>query len=200
MADEKKKEEEVKEEAQTEAPAEEVKEEKDEESKEEAPAEEAKEEKAEEKKEEAPVEEKKEHPKEEKKEVDMSNLGKDAKKVVEMVEGMSVLELAELVKVLEDKFGVSAAAPMAVAAAPADGGDAAGGEEKTSFNVVLTDAGSNKIAAIKAVRVVVDGLGLAEAKELVESVPKPLKEGVKKEEAEEMKKTMEEAGAKVELQ
>jgi len=183
MADENKKDE-VTEETQAEAPIEETKEE--------APVEEAKEEKAEEATKEAPVEEKKE--------VDMEGLGEDAKKVVEMVESMSVLELAELVKVLEDKFGVSAAAPMAMAAAPAAGGEAGGGEEKSSFNVVLTDVGANKIAVIKAVRAVVDGLGLAEAKELVESAPKAVKEGVKKEDAEAMKKTLEEAGAKIELQ
>ena len=129
----------------------------------------------------------------------MSNLSKDAVKVVETVEKMSVLELAELVKVLEDKFGVSAAAPVAMAAV---GGGAAGGEaaeEKSEFNVVLTDAGSNKIGVIKAVREVTD-LGLKEAKDLVESAPKAVKEGVKKAEAEEMKAKLEAAGAKVDLQ
>ncbi|OGB73888.1 50S ribosomal protein L7/L12 [candidate division Kazan bacterium RIFCSPHIGHO2_01_FULL_44_14] len=116
-----------------------------------------------------------------------------------MVSDMKVLELAELVKVLEDKFGVSAA-PVAVAAG---GGVAAGGaevEEKSSYNVVLTDAGANKIGVIKAVREVVPELGLKEAKDLVEAAPKAVKEGVKKEQAEEMKKKLEEAGAKVDLQ
>jgi len=202
MADEKKKDE-VTEETQAEAPVEDPEQSRGaEEGKEETPAEEAKpssSDAAEAGREEAPVKE--EAPaEEEKKEVDMSNLGEDAKKVVELVEGMSVLELAELVKVLEDKFGVSAAAPMAMAVAPAAGSGAAAGEEKSSFNVVLTDAGASKIAVIKAVRAVVDGLGLAEAKELVESAPKAVKEGVKKEDAEVMKKTLEEAGAKVELQ
>nr|AQS30017.1 hypothetical protein [uncultured bacterium] len=131
--------------------------------------------------------------------VDESQLSANAKKVVDMVSDMKVLELAELVKVLEDKFGVSAA-PVAVAAG---GGVAAGGaevEEKSSYNVVLTDAGANKIGVIKAVREVVPELGLKEAKDLVEAAPKAVKEGVKKEQAEEMKKKLEEAGAKVDLQ
>ncbi|OGB74390.1 50S ribosomal protein L7/L12 [candidate division Kazan bacterium RBG_13_50_9] len=130
----------------------------------------------------------------------MSKLSKDATKVVEMVEKMSVLELAELVKVLEDKFGVSAAAPVATMAA---GGAAAGSgvaaEEKTEFNINVTAAGSNKIGVIKAVREVTT-LGLKEAKDLVESLPKVLKEGIKKAEAEEIKKKLEAAGATVELQ
>ena len=150
-------------------------------------------------------EEKKEETKEEtkteeKKEVDMSNLSEKAKKIVEDIEGMTVLELSELVKVLEDKFSVSAAAPVAMMAAGAAGGDAAAAEEKTSFNVVLSEAGANKINVIKAVRTVLPDLGLKEAKELVESAPKPIKENVPKEEAEKIKKTLEEAGAKVELQ
>ncbi|MBU1092155.1 50S ribosomal protein L7/L12 [Patescibacteria group bacterium] len=131
------------------------------------------------------------------KEVDTSKLSKDAVKVVETVEKMSVLELAELVKVLEDKFGVSAAAPMMMAGGAA--GPAAGPtEEKTEFDVHLTGAGSNKIGVIKAVREVTI-LGLKEAKDLVEAAPKVIKEGVKKAEAEEMKKKLEEAGATVEL-
>lgn len=121
------------------------------------------------------------------------------KKLVEEIEKMSVLDLSELVKVLEDKFGVSAAAPMAVAAAP---GAAAGGEEaaeeKSEFDVELTAAGDQKINAIKAVREIT-GLGLKEAKDMVDGAPKVIKEGVKKEEAEEMKKKLEEAGASVEL-
>lgn len=118
------------------------------------------------------------------------------KKLVEEVENMSVLELNELVKVLEKKFGVSAQA-VAVAAPGAAGGDA-GGEEKDSFNVELKGAGDQKIQVIKAVKGAL-GLGLKEAKELVESAPAMLKEGMKKEEAEELKKAIEEAGGSVEL-
>lgn len=117
--------------------------------------------------------------------------------VVEYLSGMPVIELANLIKTLEDKWGVSAAAPVAVAAAP--GGAAAGPvEEKTEFNVILADAGGNKINVIKEVRTLT-GLGLKEAKDLVEGAPKPLKEGVSKEEADKMKKTLEAAGAKVEI-
>jgi large subunit ribosomal protein L7/L12 len=121
----------------------------------------------------------------------------DLNKIVEELSGLTVLQVAELVKSLEEKWGVSAAAP--VAAGPAGGGaaPAAAAEEKTEFDVILTDAGSNKIGVIKEVRGVVAGLGLAEAKKLVESAPQPLKEGVKKEEAEEIKKKLEAAGAKV---
>ncbi|MCX6786069.1 MAG: 50S ribosomal protein L7/L12 [Candidatus Komeilibacteria bacterium] len=116
--------------------------------------------------------------------------------IVAEIEKMSVLDLSELVKILEDKFGVSAAAPMmAAAAAPVA---AAAAEEKTSFNVELTAAGDNKIGVIKAVREVTQ-LGLKEAKDLVEGAPKMVKEGAKKEEAEEMKKKLEAAGAKVTL-
>ncbi len=118
------------------------------------------------------------------------------KKLVEEVENMSVLELNELVKVLEKKFGVSAAA-VAVAA-PGAGGDAGGEEEKSTFTVELTDAGSQKIAVIKAVKELL-GLGLKEAKEMVDGVPSVLKENVAKEEAEEMKAKVEEGGGKVEL-
>ena len=110
---------------------------------------------------------------------------------------LTVLEAAELSKLLEEKWGVSAAAPVAVAAAPAAGGDAPA-EEKSEFDVVLAESGSNKIAVIKEVRTIT-GLGLKEAKDLVEGAPKPLKQGVKKEDAEAMKKSLEAAGAKVEL-
>ena len=120
--------------------------------------------------------------------------------VVTTLSGLTVLEASELVKKLEDKWGVSAAAPVAVAAA---GGAAAGGaapaEEKTTFEVVLKDAGTNKIGVIKEVRTVVPGLGLADAKALVEGAPKTLKEGATKEEAAEIKKKLEAAGAKVEV-
>jgi large subunit ribosomal protein L7/L12 len=119
------------------------------------------------------------------------------KKIVEEIEKMSVLDLSELVKVLEDKFGVSAAAPMAVAAVSASGaGEVV--EEKTEFTLELTGAGENKIGVIKVVREVTQ-LGLKEAKDLVDAAPKVLKEGLKKEEAETMKKKLEEAGATVNL-
>jgi len=129
----------------------------------------------------------------------MSDITKD--QVVEWHSGQSVIEVAELVKELEEKWGVSAAAPAAVAvAAPAAGGDAAGesAEEKSEFDVVLTEFGGNKIAVIKEVRGIT-GLGLKEAKELVEGAPKPVKEGVSKEEAEEISKKLEAAGAKAEI-
>ncbi|MBN1331759.1 50S ribosomal protein L7/L12 [Candidatus Dojkabacteria bacterium] len=129
----------------------------------------------------------------------MAELKGDAKNIAEMLEKMTVLELSELVKALEEKFGVSAAAPaMAVAAAPATGEAAGEVEEKSNFDVILAEAGANKIAVIKAVKAA-SGLGLKEAKELVESAPKPIKEGVAKEDAEALKKALEEAGAKVEL-
>lgn len=118
------------------------------------------------------------------------------KSLVETIEQMSVLDLAELVKILEKKFGVSAAAPAMMMAAPAAA--PAEAEEKTSFNVEITEAGSNKIAVIKAVRELTE-MGLKDAKDLVDVAPKMLKEGVKKEEAEAMKKKLEEAGAKVTL-
>ena len=120
-------------------------------------------------------------------------------KIIDDLSGLTVLEAAELATLLEDKWGVSAAAPVAVAAAPGAGGDAGGGEAKTEFDVILTSAGDKKINVIKAVREVVSGLGLKEAKELVEAAPKALKEGVTKEEAEELKKKFEEAGASVEI-
>ncbi len=120
--------------------------------------------------------------------------------LIEEIKGMSVLDLAEVVKALEEEFGVSAAAPVAVAAAPgAAGGDAgAAAEEKDAFDVVLKDIGANKIAVIKAVREVTP-LGLKEAKELVEAAPKPVLEGASKEDADAAKAKLEEAGAAVEL-
>jgi large subunit ribosomal protein L7/L12 len=124
----------------------------------------------------------------------------DTQALVDQLSGLTVLEIADLVKQLEEKWGVSAAAPVAVAAAgPAAGAAAPAAEEKTSFDVILTDAGSNKIAVIKEVRAAVAGLGLAEAKALVEGAPKPIKEGVTKEEATEIKKKIEAAGAKVDV-
>ncbi len=120
--------------------------------------------------------------------------------LVEQLSGLTVLEVADLVKQLEAKWGVSAAAAVAVAAAPAGGGAAAAAvEEQTAFDVILKEVGANKIGVIKEVRACVPGLGLADAKALVESAPKPIKEGVPKEEAEEIKKKMEAAGAKVEI-
>ena len=120
--------------------------------------------------------------------------------LIEAIKGMSVLDLSELVKALEEEFGVSAAAPMAVAATPAAGAaaEAAPEEEKTSFDVVLTAFGDQKIQVIKVVRALT-GLGLKEAKDVVEGAPSPIKEGVNKDEAEEAKKQLEEAGASVEL-
>lgn len=119
------------------------------------------------------------------------------KALVESIEQMSVLDLADLVSVLEDKFGVSASAPAMMMAGPAAGG-AAAAEEKSSFDVELAGAGDNKIGVIKAVREIT-GLGLKEAKDIVDSAPKMLKEGVSKEEAEELKKKIEEAGGAVTL-
>ena len=121
--------------------------------------------------------------------------------IVALIKGMTVLELADLVKALEAEFGVSAAVPMAVAGPAVAGGAAAGaaaGEEQTEFTVILKEIGENKIAVIKAVREVTT-LGLKEAKDLVEGAPKPIKEGVNKEEAASMKKKLEESGAKVEI-
>jgi large subunit ribosomal protein L7/L12 len=124
----------------------------------------------------------------------------DTNTLVEELSGLTVLQVAELVKALESKWGVSAAAPVAVAAAPAGGAPAAApAEEKTAFDVILKEAGANKIAVIKEVRASVAGLGLAEAKALVEGAPKTIKEGVTKEEAAEIKKKIESAGAKVEI-
>ena len=118
--------------------------------------------------------------------------------LVDQLSGLTVLEVADLVKQLEEKWGVSAAAPVAAAAAPSAAA-AAPAEEKTSFDVILKDVGTNKIGVIKEVRAAVPGLGLADAKALVESAPKALKEGVSKEEAEDIKKKIEAAGAKVEI-
>ena len=142
-----------------------------------------------------------EEKKEEKKEVKASPA---VQKIIEAVEKLSVLELADLVKALEEKFGVSAAAMVAAApaAAPAAGGEAAGGEaveEKSEYTLVLTSAGANKIAVIKALREINPELGLKEAKDLAEAAPKEVKSGLKKEEAEEAKKKLEAAGAQVEL-
>lgn len=124
----------------------------------------------------------------------------DTQAIVDQLSALTVLEVADLVKQLEEKWGVSAAAPVAVAAAPAAGGAAAApAEEKTSFDVILKEAGANKIGVIKEVRAAIPGLGLADAKALVEGAPKALKEGVTKEEAEEIKKKIEAAGAKVEI-
>lgn len=123
----------------------------------------------------------------------------DLEKIAEELSQLTVIEAAELATLLEEKWGVSAAAaPVAVAAVPGAGGDAGGAADKDDFDVVLASAGGNKIAVIKEVRAIT-GLGLKEAKELVEGAPKPIKEGAAKEEAEELKKKLEEAGATVEL-
>ena len=126
----------------------------------------------------------------------MSDITKE--QVIDWLSGQSVVEIAALVKDLEEKWGVSAAAPVAVAAAPAAGGGAEAVEEQTEFDVIFAAPGDNKIASIKEVRAIT-GLGLKEAKDLVESAPKPVKEGVSKDEAEEVKKKLEAAGAKVEI-
>ena len=134
----------------------------------------------------------------EEKEKSAENLSKDSQKLIEQVKNMSVLELSNLVKALEDEFGVVAAAPVAVAAAPSgddSGDDDAGG---STVSVVLADVGDKKIQVLKAVREVT-GLGLKEAKEIVDNVPKSIKEGVTKEDAEGIKKQLEEQGAKVEI-
>ncbi len=118
--------------------------------------------------------------------------------LLETISNMTVLEVVELVEAMEEKFGVSAAVAAAPAAGGAAAGDGAAAEEKTEFDVILTGFGENKVAAIKAVRSIT-GLGLKEAKELVESAPSPLKEGASKDEADEIKKQLEEAGATVEV-
>jgi len=129
-----------------------------------------------------------------------AELSAEAQQVVEIVKQMPALQLARLVKALEAEFGVTAAAPMAMMAAPgAAAGPAEPVEEKTSFDVHLVDAGAQKIQVIKVVREVVSGLGLKEAKALVDSAPKPVREGVTKEEAEKIKAALEKAGAKVEV-
>lgn len=165
--------EEVKEEAQTEAPKEE-------------------------KKEEAPVEATKEEKKEEKAEEKPAPSGK-FKEVIEKIEALTALELAELVKELEERFGVSAAAPVAVAGAPAAAGGGAEAEEKSAYTVVLASSGDQKINVIKAVREINPELGLKEAKDVVDGAPKEIKQNVPKDEAEEAKKKLEAAGATVEL-
>lgn len=126
----------------------------------------------------------------------MAQISKDD--VIKYIEGMTVLELAELVKELEKKFGVTAAAPMAVAAAPAAGAAAAPAEEKTEFTIILKAAGADKIKVIKEVRAIT-GLGLKEAKDLVEGAPKTVKEGVSKTDVDNFKKQLEGAGAQVEI-
>lgn len=126
---------------------------------------------------------------------ELPKLSANGEKALEIVEKMSVLELADLVKVMEDKFGVSAAAPVAMAATPVEAEEV---EEKTSFDIVLKEAGANKIGVIKVVRGLTE-LGLKEAKDLVDSAPQTIKEGVSKDEAEDIKKQFEEAGATVEL-
>jgi len=125
----------------------------------------------------------------------------DKDQILEAIDTMTVLELSELVKAFEERYGVTAAAPVAVAAAPAAGGDgaaAAASEEQSEFDAVLTDVGANKILVIKAVRELT-GLGLKEAKDLVDAAPKAVKEGVAKEEAEQVKEKLAEAGATVEI-
>ncbi len=159
-------------------------------------------EKAEGAKEEAP---KAEEPKQEEKKPS-KEVSKKLGDIIADIENLSVLELADLVKALEERFGVTAAAPMAVAAAPAAGAGAEGGAEggadegQTSFNVILTDGGANKISVIKAVREIVPTLGLKEAKDLVDGAPKPVLEGAGKNAANEAKSKLEAAGGKVELQ
>ena len=118
--------------------------------------------------------------------------------ILETISNMSVMDVVDLISAMEEKFGVSAAAPVAVAAGPAAGGEAAAAEEKTEFDVVLASFGSQKVPVIKAVREIT-GLGLKEAKDLVEGAPAPVKEGVPKDEAEEISKKLEEAGATVEV-
>ena len=118
--------------------------------------------------------------------------------ILDAIAGMTVLELSELIKEMEEKFGVSAAAAAVAVAAPAAGGAAAAAEEQTEFNVILAEVGANKVNVIKAVRELT-GLGLKEAKDLVDGAPKPVKEGVAKADAEAAKKKLEEAGAKVEV-
>jgi large subunit ribosomal protein L7/L12 len=118
--------------------------------------------------------------------------------ILETIANMSVMDVVELIDAMEEKFGVSAAAPVAAVAAPAAGGDAGAAEEKSEFDVVLTSFGGNKVPVIKAVREIT-GLGLKEAKDLVEGAPSPIKEGIEKAEAEEIQKKLEEAGASVEV-
>lgn len=136
---------------------------------------------------------------EEKKEEKKAAPSKNIEKILESIEKMTVLEMAELVKALEDKFGVTAAAPMAMMAAPAaGGGGGAADEEKTEWDVILAETGEKKFQVVKVIRQVTD-LGLKEAKDLVDNPGQPVKKGVTKDEAEEVKKKLEEAGAKAEL-
>lgn len=128
----------------------------------------------------------------------MADLSANSQKILDLVKELSVLELSQLVKAMEEEFGVTAAAPMMMGAMPAAGGEAAAAEEKTAFDVILTSAGAQKIGVIKVVRELT-GLGLKEAKDLVDGAPKAVKEGVKKEEAESVKAKLEEAGASVEI-
>lgn len=147
-------------------------------------------------------EEKKEEVEEETEEKEEVELSKDAKKVMDMIEKMTVLELNDLVKALEDKFDVSASAPVMMGGMPGSGngdGNGEAAEEKSSYDVELTGVGDNKIAVIKAVRTVDQTLGLVDAKKLVESAPKVIAEDMPKEDAEKAKKTLEEAGATIEL-
>ena len=125
-------------------------------------------------------------------------VSEEMEKFIGYIENMSVLDLSKLVKALEDRLGVSAAAPVAVMAGPAAGGDAPAAEEKTEFDVILTGAGASKIAVIKVVRAAT-GVGLKEAKDLVESAPKAIKEAVSKDDADKLAKELEEAGATVEV-
>ncbi len=143
-----------------------------------------------------------EEPKAEEPKKPAKEVSKKLEDIISDIEKLTVLELADFGKALEDRFGVTAAAPMAMAAAPAAGAGEASeaAEEKSSFNVILTEAGANKIGAIKAVREIVPSLGLKEAKDLVDSAPKPVLEGAGKEAANEAKAKLEAAGAKVELQ
>lgn len=128
----------------------------------------------------------------------MADLSANSQKILDLVKDLSVLELSQLVKAMEEEFGVTAAAPMMMGAMPAGGGEAAAVEEKTAFDVILTAAGAQKIGVIKVVRELT-ALGLKEAKDLVDGAPKAVKEGVKKEEAEAIKAKLEEAGASVEI-
>lgn len=128
----------------------------------------------------------------------MADLSANSQKILDLVKDLSVLELSQLVKAMEEEFGVTAAAPMMMGAMPAAGGEAAAVEEKTAFDVILTAAGAQKIGVIKVVRELT-ALGLKEAKDLVDGAPKAVKEGVKKEEAESIKAKLEEAGATVEI-
>ena len=134
----------------------------------------------------------------EEKEKSVENLSKDSQKLIEQVKNMSVLELSNLVKALEDEFGVVAATPVAVAVAPSGDDSGDDGSDSSTVSVVLSDVGDKKIQVLKAVREVT-GLGLKEAKEIVDNVPKSIKEGVSKEDAEGIKKQLEEQGAKVEI-